>query len=624
MLGSIRHRGPDDSGHAYFDTRKRQQGDNHDLCLSHSRLSILDLSSKGHQPMFSRSGDICLVFNGEIFNYLELRKELEDKGHVFVTKTDTEVIMAAYEEWGESCLNRFNGMWSFVIYDQKKNIIFCSRDRFGIKPFYYYLDDDFFVFGSEMKSIFRFPIPSLTINEEKLMLQLVQGYRYNDGEQYTFFQEIKQLQPAEFMIFDLSERKQKKETFWKLDLQSKFPKHMPKEELISEFRRLLLDSVRIRLRSDVPYTFTLSGGMDSASVVSISKKVFGKEVITFSAVYEKGNRYDEQEYIEATIDDLKNEHYFIKPRLGDFFSNLDEMIRYHDEPICTVTYYSHWQVMQKIKEQGFKVILSGLAADESLTGYYYYFPYYFLDLLHSGQPGSLKREVDAWLSVHKRRPEEWEEFQKDPDTSRLLFPKKDSYRRLLRKGFLERFKGKEEVRFCDSALTNRMYNELRIEGVPVLVKSEDRNSMRFSLESRTPFLDYRLVEFCYRLPNSLKIRNGISKYIFREAMSGILNDKVRMRTEKVGFNAPFYEWMKNELRQEIEKMLDDPGMRIYHYIDQKVVLDFFQEHMQGDDNHMMLFWNILNVEFWLRYVEDIKKGLKRAQDVFCPVFSKKS
>ncbi len=610
MVASMRHRGPDDEGFVLLDTGTGKESEKeHDLALANARLSILDLSRQGHQPMSSQDGTVTLVYNGEIYNYLELRDELKKKGHSFVSDTDTEVVIAAYQEYGLDCLQHFNGMWGFVLYDREKNTLFCARDRFGIKPFYYHKSDTQFVFGSEIKTLCQFPLPSITPNEQKMMRNLVQGYRYVDDDDESYFKEIKQLEPATYMLIDLTSKDCTITKYWELDLTKQTD--LSDEEIVAKYRELLIDAVKIRLRADVPYTFALSGGMDSPSIVSIAKKVLKKETITFSAVYEKGNRYDEQEYIQAVIDDLGIDSHFIKPTLGDFFANLTKMISYHDEPICTVTFYSHWQVMQKIKDEGFTVVLTGNGADESASGYYDHYWYNFYDLEKTGETELMEKEITLWMQNHNKERKLWTDFRKKLDSTSFLSPNKEKHQALIKDELLATLHEHEHPHKAKSLLTSRMYNELTMEGVPVLLRPEDRNTMAFSLEARVPYLDYRLVEFAYSIPNRFKVRDGIGKNILRDAMKGIVNEKVRTRKEKVGFNAPLYEWMKNELREEIETLLKDKDLGIYDYVKQDVLLGYWKEHLADEDNHMMLFWNLLNFEYWLRYVDLLRSALKK-------------
>ncbi len=598
MRDSMSKRGPDDSGSYFFNTRSDDKRA-HNLGMAHRRLSILDLSELGHQPM--TYDGITIVFNGEIFNYLELREDLLDKGHVFESKTDTEVIIKAYQEYGTDCQNHFNGMWAFALYDSRRNILFCSRDRFGIKPLFFYDDSDFFVFGSEIKSLFRFPMPKISINHNQLMVNLMQGYRFVDNRRHTYFRQVKQLLPAECFVMDLDDGSKEFSTYWKIDPKRR--SDLTEEQAIERFRELFIDSVKIRLRSDVPYAFTLSGGMDSSSIISVSNKVLGRETVSFSAIYSKGNQYDEQEFIQYTVDDLGHKHHYVAAELGDFFENLKMMIRYNDEPLCTVTFYSQWQVMKKIKEMGYTVVLSGYAADELVAGYYDHYLYNMYDMEMQGL--DIDHELESWHKNHNKPISQWHDFRRDMDNSDFLSPKKELYSSIFRQEFLEGFEEMSPVLYTkESILKNRLMNELRYETVPAVLRPEDRNSMMFSLESRIPFLDYRLVEFCFSLPNSIKIRDGSCKYIQREAMKGILNENVRKRVEKVGFNAPMNDWMKNELKDKIEVLLDD-DLRIYRFIIKERLISLWKEHIEGNENHMMLFWSVLNIEFWIRYYEQL-------------------
>ena len=381
MMSIMKHRGPDDEG-VFIENN---------LGLGFVRLSIIDLTRAGHQPMLSKDGRYVLIFNGEIFNYVELREELQKKGVVFQTQTDSEVLLSAYVFWGEECMFRFNGMWAFVIYDRFEKKIFGARDRFGVKPFYILQTTDFFAFASEIP-----PLLSLLYHKPKPDYQSIFDYlifNRTDQTERTFFEEIKKLQHG----YSIS-----------LSIQSSISNHQSsvkkwynlREQIAStrgfsdpqEYRELFSSAVKLRLRSDVPVGVCLSGGLDSSSIVSILLKDYNKtDLNTFSAVYGKGQVGDETEFINEYKSDLKN-MYFVTPSAETLQSDLTCFIRAHAEPIPSTSPYAQFKVMELAKGK-VVVTLDGQGADEELAGYHYFFGYYFKDLLKQWRGGKLTTEI---------------------------------------------------------------------------------------------------------------------------------------------------------------------------------------------------------------------------------------
>ncbi len=367
MMQAMKHRGPDDEG-IFTDGS---------IGLGFVRLSILDLSQAGHQPMYSQDDRYVIVYNGEIFNYIELREELEPKGYSFRTRSDTEVLLAAYKEWGEECLDRFNGMWAFVIYDRIEKSIFASRDRYGIKPFYYYLCNEYIVFASEIQPLLKVIGIKPSANERAVFDFLV----FNRTDQYgdTLFKGIKKLKHGCNLKIDKSGFR---EYEW-----YNLRQHVEQTDQFSspeEFRDLLSNAIGLRLRSDVPVGVCLSGGLDSSSIVSILINDYKKtDINTFSAVYRKGQTGDETEYINLFKDDLPN-MFFTMPDAQSLMADLADYIRLHSEPVSDTGVYAQYKVMELAAGKVI-VTLDGQGADEMMAGYHYFFGSYFKELLRSSQ-----------------------------------------------------------------------------------------------------------------------------------------------------------------------------------------------------------------------------------------------
>ncbi|MFW9876094.1 MAG: asparagine synthase (glutamine-hydrolyzing), partial [Candidatus Thorarchaeota archaeon] len=379
MMERMKHRGPDDEG-IFLDKN---------IGLGFVRLSIIDLSMAGHQPMFSDDSRYVIVFNGEIYNYIELRQELTGK-YNFKTRTDTEVLLNSYREWGNECLHRFNGMFAFVIFDKKRKDLFAARDRFGIKPFYYYIDSKHLVFASEKQAILTF-LKNRIPNNRALFEYLV--YNRTDQGDYTFFEHIQKLPHGSYAT--IKDGNFEIERWYRLQEQIKEPFKTPKE-----FYDTFKQSVKLRLRSDVPVGVCLSGGLDSSSVVSVLIKEFGKsDVNTFSALYQKGEEADESDFINEYRNDLKNMH-FTYPSAESLMLDLESFIKCHSEPVAALGPYAQFKVMQLAKEH-VTVTLDGQGADEQLAGYHYFFASYFKELLKGFKFLDLLKEMISYGRIHK-------------------------------------------------------------------------------------------------------------------------------------------------------------------------------------------------------------------------------
>ena len=393
--------------------------------------------------------------------------------------------------------------------------------------------------------------------------------------------------------------------YWRLDPQAADP-GLSDEQAVARFRELLIDSVRLRLRSDVPVGCMLSGGLDSTSITCIAYKVLGQRIATFSGVTgDIKGVYDESDYIASVVRETKADAHWLRPDPADIFATVTEMLAFHDEPICTVTWYSLYLLAKKVRGAGTPVLLNGHGGDEIAGGYWDYYQYHFWDLAQAGRHEELAAEIALWQENHRRDPAELQRYRdyiprvlsgavsettRFPDYSDLFLP--EVARRLRRDIRLDNaFPG---------ILARRMASDLLRETVPPSLRAEDRNTMAQSIESRSPMLDYRLAEFMFALPGRLKMRHGLGKWIIREAMKGVLPEDVRTRKDKAGFIAPADEWFRTTNRRQIAELFRSESFRSRGLFDAAKVESMFQEHVSGAKNHQMVLWQLINLELWFR------------------------
>ena len=520
----MNNRGPDSKGYKKF----LKNRDN--ISLFHSRLSIIDLEDRSNQPYTFKNYHI--VFNGEIYNYIEIKNDLESKGYVFETASDTEVLIKSFDFYGKNCLEKFEGMWAFVIYDENSNELFMSRDRFGEKPLYYFFDKSNFVFGSEIKFIKHICQKDLKINNEYLRKFLVLGHKslYKNDE-CSFYVGIEELKPGESAVFKCG--KLFKETYWQPEINIDLTRS--REYWIAKTRERLIKSVELRMRSDVPLSFCLSGGIDSGSLVSIASKVLGADVHTFSIV-DSDARYNEEAQIDAIVNDTNCENLKIKLEKNDYFDDLYSLSSYRNGPIVTCSYFAHSLLVNEISKKGFKIGMSGVGADEIFTGYFDHFSFF---LKHIREKESFNSALNNW-EKHVRP------MIRNPLVTNLENFYSGNYRDhiyLNSNEFNSYFYKKHSLAFAEnqytssSELRNRMLNELFHEVVRVILHQDDMNSMFYSVENRSPFLDRKLFEMSMQIPTEYLIKDGYNKAILRASMKNILHDDVRLFREKRGFNA---------------------------------------------------------------------------------------
>jgi len=643
MVAGMSHRGPDDEGYVLADRSrghwvvcsgektmgelsfppiKNEKDGSFDLALGHRRLSIIDLSAAGHGPMSYRDGEFWITYNGEIYNYLELKEELKGRGHAFQTATDTEVILAAYEEWGMNCLRHFNGMWAFALVDLRANRIFCSRDRAGVKPFYYAYDGKRFCFASEIKALMEIDGFEIEPNEQMIADYLFIGLL--DHTRETFFKNIYQLRPGEYLLFEGNQLAV--QSYWDIEGNEV---HLPRvSDYAEQFRSLLQDSIRLRLRSDVPIGSCLSGGLDSSSIVclanqlmfnglSIDTRGVGERQKTFSSCFEEP-AYDERKFIEEVICRTGAEKNYVFPDEKGFLNDLYQLIRYQEEPFGSTSMYAQWKVMRLAKEKQVTVLLDGQGGDELLAGYLPSFYYLFRQARKDFDIRLLMREGKGFLRHHKNLTRRL--FHK---TIAAMVPKRlwTFFSGLDRdgggwaeEGFRKNYyRSFSWPRKFEHELNNYLYHAFRFTVLPGLLHYEDRNSMAFSLEARLPFLDYRLVEFSFSLPVHLKMDGGVTKVILREAMEGTLPESIRNRMDKIGFATPEEIWFRKGLRDWIGKILSSKSFAEREYFDVPKVKRIFLEYCEGKRNDHFLIWRWVNLELWLRTFFDGRRWKEKVE-----------
>ena len=570
------HRGPDDDG--FFETENAS--------LAFRRLSIIDLAH-GAQPMGNEDGHVQVVFNGEVYNFRELRTELQAAGHTFKTDSDTEAIVHAYEEWGPDCFKRFNGMWGVGILDLRDAPkLVLARDHFGIKPLHWARAGERVLFASEIKAILQDPAVRKQPNEQLLYEYLIWGFHDHTGG--TFFDGVNQVRAATYVVIDASGVRE--ETYWTPSLATD-ARPDP-----AEFRRLFERSVERRLVADVPVGTCLSGGLDSSSIVSTMTKLLrehvpdsvslGDRLKTFSAVFD-GDPIDEREYIETELDATGAEKNYVNPTSEVFFDEIEQFVWHTEEPIVSTGPYAQWTVMRLAKEK-VKVLLDGQAGDELLAGYVPYHYVYLKQLLREKKYPTFAREAWAARDVLK------------PLIKRRLSQRRKSFdeRTLLKPEYLRSRKAPHDAR-AQSDLKKRLLQDLTTYSLPSLLRYEDRNSMAHSIESRIPFLDQEMVEWVFRLPESAIIRDGWSRWILRQGLRDALPEKIRTRRWKVGFTTPEMRWLRAR-RAIIQSLFRSPAFCARPYWNGLDVADAFRRACDGEIDDSMFFWRAINVELWLR------------------------
>lgn len=634
----LRHRGPDDEGYLLSDVqagrvapcsgRESNQAlnlppfeavatDAFDFALGFRRLAILDLSPAGHQPMASADRRYWIVFNGEIYNYLELRQELATYGHAFHTGSDTEVILAAYQQWGTACLQRFNGMWALAIWDTVARTLFLARDRFGVKPLYYTVQGERFSFASEIKALVGAHGVPFDPNEKMVYRYILAEVLPNAQQAETFFANVFALPPGHHLT--VTQRQLQVERYW--ELQSA-PLSAPADnpaEIIAAYRAQFTDAVSLRLRADVPIGTCLSGGLDSSSIVCTINQLLGGPMAgaasnflngrqqTFSAVYDTEGRHNERVHIEKVLQHLPNVvGHFTMPTAARLQADLQQFVWHQDQPVLSPSPFAQWCVMQKAHEQGITVLLDGQGADEVLAGYR---PYgvYLQQGLHPAQLGWLWQTMTAiggTTGLSKRR------LLQQTLLSTLSAPQLlalsafgwqlRSADRLFRPEFAARWRASIADGYPYEQASN-LSQHLRFRvmvTLPELLQYEDRNSMAHSIEARVPFLDYRLVEFTFQHAAHLRIHAGWTKWVLRKAMEGIVPDAIVWRKDKIGFETPQRDWIAALMNTGQAWFADDALSGAF--LNLAAIRQKLPALLKEQRPNRSVLWRLINLETWLQ------------------------
>jgi asparagine synthase (glutamine-hydrolysing) len=630
MTGTLKHRGPDDEGFLAVNISpprvihligrdSRVPGQSIEtfkqpvqFFLGHRRLSILDPGPAGHQPMSNKDKTIWLVYNGEIYNYLELRETLGQMGYGFRTNTDTEVLLAAYEQWGENCLEKLDGMWSFVIYDKPGNILFGARDRFGVKPLYYYHEGGYFAFASEIKALVTLPFIHPVINPEAVFDFL--AFSGMDFVEESFFKGIYELQPSYAFIYDLAGGDLKKKKYYTLACPDKWESYKEEKsrDHIQKVRDLVFEAVRLRLRSDVPVGSALSGGIDSSVIVCVISRLMaeqsrlpvGDRQKVFTAGF-PGQAIDETSWAKQAAEHVNAQWFMTVPTAAEFLEEMEKIAYYQDTPYGSPSVYAQYRVMRLAKENGVKVVLDGQGADELFTGYSHYYPVFYYQMLKHFSIKSFTREMSQIKNAPLTKKELIIDLIKQVRRSMVPYPLLRRYRMkpkphhlLLKNDFREKYKDRVDLMEARdfASLDTMLYEYFTRQKLGHLLKYEDRNSMRFSIESRTPFADYlNLIEYVFNVPAVYKIHNGYSKFLLRESMQGVLPDDIRLRTDKRGFFVPGKEWLA-QLKDHLPGYLNQD---LEEFVNISLVKKQLAQGIDTAGNEdVQMLWRIVILSVW--------------------------
>ncbi len=605
MVATLAHRGPDDQGVKIFNNTEKPR-----VGLGHSRLGVIDPSSKGHQPMSNEDGTVWLVYNGEVYNFPSLRAELEQKGHKFRSRTDAEVVLHSYEEYGERCLERFRGDFAFAVWDDRKKKLFLARDRVGVKPLYYYHQDGCFIFASEPKAILACPGVERSI--DPCGLSDFVTYEFIPFPR-TLLKGIKKIPPAHSLV--LEEKGLKASPYWEIRYN---PIPRQEEEICEGLVNMLRESVKMRLISDVPLGAFLSGGLDSSTIVALMSQVADKRVKTFSIGFED-KTYNELSYAQCAAEAFGTQHeeFIIKPQAVDLF---EQLIYYMDDPIADFSIFPTYLV-SKMARDYVTVALSGDGGDETFAGYDTYIAHKAaqsyagainilgrrpLSSLISSIPPTAQKK--GFINRLKRFSEG---LGLPPDLRHfrwMIFLSEQEKRALFTKEFLQELKGwssyssirQHFARMEDADELNKLlYVDLKTYLTDDGAVKVDRMSMACSLEVRVPILDHKVIEYMATVPPEIKFKGFKTKYLLRRAFSDILPERILNRG-KEGFSIPIKNWLKEELKPLMLDLLSENSIKKRGYFRQGAVAKLIKEHLEGRENHSHRLWALMVFEQWAR------------------------
>jgi len=624
----IRHRGPDDEGFLTWtpgeqpvvlageDTSETtllkwrydrlMPGQRFKVGFGHRRLSILDLSPAGHQPMQYRAASLSITFNGEVYNYLEIKAELEKEGHQFVTSCDTEVILHAWQQWGIKCLDKFNGMFAFVILDHARKELFAVRDRFGVKPLFYFENEQCVYLASEMKQIRTMPGYKLELNMPVVRQYLATGAVNHSAQ--TFDKNIQMLPPGHYIYANVGQDdfNIKIEPWYQLKPKTWSGNY---DQAVGEFRNLLTDSVKLRLRSDVTVGSCLSGGLDSSSIVCIASDLLkaggsneGQETVT--ACYEEA-RFDEWKFAEEVVKKTNARPHRTFPNFKQLVDELDDFLWHQDEPTGSTSQFSQWAVFKKTHEVGLKVMIDGQGADEQLAGYGGNDMAFYNGLFRKAKFSAMLEEAQAY----KKQKGHWPKGfilgalkHNSPLLGKML-PQNLALGSGPDVAYVTGGEKSSIYSLHAGSLQENLLRQIYHEPLPALLRYEDHNSMAWSVESRTPFMDFRLMEFTLGLPERFVYKNGIRKTILRDAMHNIIPEAIENRKDKMGFVTPEEVWLRTEGREWFTSQIDKACQQFDGSIlNAAEVKKYFEQMADGQRKFDFMPWRIVCFYRWFNSV----------------------
>lgn len=642
MNSRLHHRGPDDEGYAFFskanyltlagkytphsvvasDLNYCPQNSSEDLksdfniVLAHKRLSVIDISHKGHQPMCDEEARYWIVYNGEVYNFHELKEELGKRGYRFRTDTDTEVVLKAYMEWGTSCVERFNGMWSFVILDRRQNKLFACRDRFGVKPFYYVHNKETFAFASEQKALYHFPGSTHELNDKAVFDYLAMGKL--EIEEEGLVKDLMELPPSHMLTLDLNSGKLKTKKYYELKYNNSWGTYNEAhaQELAEQLRMQLHEAVRLRLNADVPVGTCLSGGIDSSVIVShvnmllnqLNLEQLGGRQKTFTASYDNKD-IDESKYAAMVVEATKAEWHRVFPTAEMMVEDFEKIVYCQDIPFLSSSTYSQFKVMELAKQNGITVTLDGQGADELFGGYAPHYSSYMMNALKKFDFLSFNGGITHMNGNFSN----WEMITKFPAGFFIAKTFKNSF---INSGYK---KGKPELSYLQHDFWENNNQRLEIlfkkyssnfnafmcsqftgDEFKNLMRTGDRNAMNFSIESRMPFADdINMIESTFNIPAIYKIRKGLSKSLLRRAAAGNIPNEILSRRDKVGFATPESIWF-DEVGHELKKFLHTEADE---YVKWDKLLDNWDELLQDKHSTTARLWRLLNFAVWRKTFE---------------------
>jgi len=585
-LKLLHHRGPDSAGTYYT-----KDNNANNLYLMHTRLNIIDIKNRSNQPY--RIGPYTLIFNGEIYNYLEIKNILIKEGIIFETTGDTEVLARALIQWGvNKTVETLEGMWAFAFYSEKTGDLYLSRDRFGEKPLFFLKKKDGIYFSSETKSLSNLLNEKLDLNFDQIHRYLINGYKSLYKQNSTFYRELREVDKSHWIKID-SNIEITKKNYWDLNLQVN--EKLKYKDSVEKIKEELLRSVSIRLRSDVPVAFCMSGGIDSNALISIANREKGYDVHGFT-IMNSDERYNESTLVKKAVSELEISHTAVTLKKENFLDDLTKQIISHDCPIYTISFFLHWKLIQAISEKGFKVSISGTGADEMFTGYYDH-GNLFLKSMYD-KPDFFKSALEGWRKNHlpyvrNKNLKDPFLYIDNPNFRDHIYDDSQIFSKFLKNEWHEDF---HEKNYSPSLMRNRMLNEMFHEVVPVILHEDDLNAMYFSVENRSPFLDKKLFETSFSLPEEHLIQDGLKKSILRDAVKSIVPEQIINNPRKVGFNGPIEDLLDLKNSNIRECLLD--SSEVFELINKNKVENLLKKEILLNSESKFIF-NFLNIKIFL-------------------------